>query len=108
MTCLDLEENGLRELPQELGRLPLKSLILSKNQRLEARFGSKSLCFRSFFIVFHHFSRLTALPKSLGLMSTLRRLGVSQNRLETLPPLQLGQLELLEMGRNLLRRLPEA
>ena len=100
MTCLDLEENGLRELPQELGRLPLKSLILSKNQRLGARFGSKSLCFQSFFIVFDHFSRLTALPKSLGLMS--------QNRLETLPPLQLGQLELLEMGRNLLRRLPEA
>ncbi|TNN44924.1 Malignant fibrous histiocytoma-amplified sequence 1 [Liparis tanakae] len=104
---LDMSHNGLRGLPEELGRLPaLKKLCVSHNkiQSLPAQIGA----LQSLEELDLSFNELHLLPASFSGLAKLRTLDVDHNKLNRFPPeiLALGELEELDCSGNKFEALP--
>lgn len=106
-TKLDLSNLGLTEIPETIGKL-INLKILNLGYRglgsLKEIEGNKYSYVEGF-----QRNRLKVLPKSLGNLSQLKELNLSQNQLITLPDslCKLSQLEKLSVSFNKLTGFPE-
>ncbi|MBN2003102.1 MAG: GTP-binding protein [Anaerolineae bacterium] len=106
-TELDLSNQGLTELPSEIGQLTkLQSLDLSHNHLTALPSEINQLI--ELHALYLDDNQLTTLPPKIGQLTNLWELELSSNRLASLPP-QIGQLVTLEelgLSGNQLTALP--
>ena len=104
---LDLSEQGITELPPEIGKLcDLRELILIRNQLNCVPSEIGLLCSLRKLSLYEN--RLNNLPSEIGQLKVLQRLVLSKNNLITLPP-EIGQLRVLQvfyLTHNQLNSLP--
>lgn len=106
---LDLENNGMKRLPPEIGRFRnLQYLNISRNQLSELPRELANL--QKLQVLNASFNQIDFLPPEIGSLQNLKQLNVARNLLKKLPPEigRLSRLEFLDASENRLTQIPAA